>query len=107
METDSKLTFDEFIENLCSKVCKKVSAPSKLNNCISREQSLTVCKVVILSTSVIALSYGCSAVLLQTKKLTPNINMLFSSSLNTTNYRLKHCSLEVSAIVHIPNFCRN
>ena len=46
---DCKLTFNKYIETLCSKVHEKVSAFARLNNSISREQALTVCYAVILS----------------------------------------------------------
>ena len=46
---DCKLTFNKYIEALCSKVHEKVSAFARLNNYISREQALPVCDAVILS----------------------------------------------------------
>ena len=49
VEIDSKLTFNKYIETLCSKINKKVSAFAWLNNHISREQALTVRNAVILS----------------------------------------------------------
>ena len=49
IEIDSKLTFNKHVETLCSKVNNKISAFSRLNNYISREQALTICNAVILS----------------------------------------------------------
>ena len=50
VEIDSRLTFNKHIETLCSKGCnKKACAFDRPNNCISREQALTVCNAVILS----------------------------------------------------------
>ena len=49
IEVDNKLKFNKHVKTLCSKVTKKVSAFSRLNTYISREQALTICNAVILS----------------------------------------------------------
>ena len=46
---DNKLKFDKHVQTLCQKVNKKTRAFSRLNMYISREQALSICKVVILS----------------------------------------------------------
>ena len=49
IEVDNKLKFSKHVKTLCSKVNKKISAFSRLNMYISREQALTICNAVILS----------------------------------------------------------
>ena len=49
IEIDDKLKFSNHVKTLCSKVNKKISAFSRLNMYISREQAWTICKAVILS----------------------------------------------------------
>ena len=49
VEIDSILTFNKYIETLCSNVNKTVCAFARLNNYISREPALTVCNGVVLS----------------------------------------------------------
>ena len=49
IEVGNKLKFNKHVKTLCSKVTKKISAFSRLNTYISREQASTICNVVILS----------------------------------------------------------
>ena len=49
IEVDNKLKFNKHVKTLCSKVNKKISAFTRLNTYISREQALTICNAVILS----------------------------------------------------------
>ena len=49
IEVDNKLKFNKHVKTPCSKVTKKISAFSRLNKYISREQALTICNAVILS----------------------------------------------------------
>ena len=49
IELDNKLKFSSHVKTLCSKVNKNISAFSRLNMYISREQALTICNAVILS----------------------------------------------------------
>ena len=49
IEVDDKLKFNKHVKALCSKVTKKISAFSRLNTYISREQALTICNADILS----------------------------------------------------------
>ena len=49
IEVDNKLKFNKHVKTLCSKVTKKISAFSRLNTYISREQAITVCNAVISS----------------------------------------------------------
>ena len=49
IEVDNKLKFNKQVKTLYSKVTKKISAFSRLNMYVSREQALTICNAVILS----------------------------------------------------------
>ena len=49
VEIDNKLKSDEHVEALCQKVNKKTSAFTRLNIYISREQTLSIFNVMILS----------------------------------------------------------
>ena len=49
IEGGNKLKFNKHVKTLCSKVTKKISAFSRFNAYISREQALTICNAVILS----------------------------------------------------------
>ena len=49
VEIDNKLKFDRHVEALYQKVNKKTRAFGRLNMYISREQAISICKVVILS----------------------------------------------------------
>ena len=89
IEVDNKLKFSKHVKTLCSKVNKKISAFSRLNMYISREQALTICNAVILSN----FNY-CPLIWLfcnkgATKRLTAHTNVLFGSSIKNTNVPLK------------------
>ena len=49
IEIDNKLKFSNHVKTLCSKVNRKISAYSRLNMYISREQAVKICNAVILS----------------------------------------------------------
>ena len=49
IEIDNKLKSDKHVKTLCSKVNKKISAFSRLNTFISREQALAIYNKFILS----------------------------------------------------------
>ena len=49
IEIDNALTFTAHIQNLCSKVNRKINAFSRLNTYISRPQALLICNAVMLS----------------------------------------------------------
>ena len=49
IEIDNALTFTTHIQNLCSKVNRKINAFPRLNAYISRPQALLICNTVILA----------------------------------------------------------
>ena len=49
IEIDNALTFTAHIQNLCSKVNRKINAFSRLNTYISRPQAMLILNAVILS----------------------------------------------------------
>ena len=49
IDVDSKLKFNKHVKTLCSKVNKRISAFSRFNTYISREQTLTICYAIVLS----------------------------------------------------------
>ena len=49
IETDNALPFTAHIQNLCSKVNRKINAFSRLDTYISRPQALLICNALILS----------------------------------------------------------
>ena len=54
IEVDNKLKFNKHAKTLCSKVTKKISAISRLNTYISREQALTICNTVLIELQVLS-----------------------------------------------------
>ena len=49
IEIDNALNFTAHIQNLCSKVNRKINAFARLNTYISRPQAMLICNAVILS----------------------------------------------------------
>ena len=49
IEIDNELNLTAHIQNLCSKVNRKINAFSRLNTYISRPQAMLICNVVVLS----------------------------------------------------------
>ena len=49
IEIDNELNFTAHIQNLCSKVNRKINAFSRLNTYISRPQAMLICNAVVLS----------------------------------------------------------
>ena len=49
IEIDNELNFTTHIQNLCSKVNRKINALSRLNTYISRPQAILICNAVVLS----------------------------------------------------------
>ena len=49
IEIDNALTFTAHIQNLCSKVNRRINAFSRINTYISRPQAMLICNAVILS----------------------------------------------------------
>ena len=49
IEIDNELNFTAHIQNLCSKVNRKINAFSRLNTFISRPQAILICNAVVLS----------------------------------------------------------
>ena len=49
IEIDNELNFTVHIQNLCSKVNRKINAFSRLNTYISRPQAMLICNAVVLS----------------------------------------------------------
>ena len=49
IEIDNELKFTAHIQNLCSKVNRKINAFSRLNTYISRPQAMLICNAVVLS----------------------------------------------------------
>ena len=48
IEVDNKIKCNKHVTTLCSKVTKKISAFSRLNTYISREQALTIYRIIVL-----------------------------------------------------------
>ena len=104
---DNKLKLNNHMKTLCSKVNKKISAFTRLNTYISREQALTICNAVFLSNFNYCPLIWLFCYKVAKKRLTAHTNVLSRSSMKTMNVPLKHCSLEVTVLVYMLETYRN
>ena len=107
IEVDNKLKFSKHVKKVMLKVNKKISAFSRLNMYISREQALTICNAVILSN----FNY-CSLIWLfcnkgANKEIDRTHKCALRILIKNTNVPLKHCLLEVAVFVYMLETCRN